>query len=203
MGLSAVQMFVVHGEGTPIPLDNTQRLVRTGIYAYLVNPMQLCSAAAWITIGFIIGNIWVSSAAFMAWVFVVGMVRWHHRHDLLLRFPEGWPEYRANVTEWKPRWRPWIPEPATLTYNPSIKIHAKFVKFLKTQKPIALDFNEYADNLISYQEPDETQTFTRLSAIAKALNHVNFLWCLVGAGILILTLSYDYLMHIRKHLREA
>lgn len=203
MGLSAVQMFVVHGEGTPIPLDNTRRLVRTGIYAYLVNPMQLCSAAAWITIGFIIGNIWVSSAALMAWVFVVGMVRWHHRHDLLLRFPEGWPEYRANVTEWKPRWRPWIPEPATLTYNPSIKIHVKLVKFLKTQKPIALDFNEYADKKISYQEPDETQTFTGLSAFAKSLNHVNFLWCLIGAGILILTLPYDYLMQIKKHLREA
>lgn len=203
MGLAAVQMFVVHGEGTPIPLDNTKRLVRTGIYAYLVNPMQLCSAAAWVAIGFIIGNIWVASSALMAWVFVVGMVRWHHRHDLLVRFPDGWPEYRANVSEWKPRWRPWIPEPATLTYNPSNKNHIKFVEFLQARNAIALSYNKASEEKISYQEPKETQIFMGVSATAKAINHINFFWCLFGASLLILTLPYGYLRQIKKHLREG
>lgn len=203
IGLSAVQMFVVHGEGTPIPLDNTKRLVRTGIYAYLINPMQLCSAAAWVAIGFIIGNIWVASSALMAWVFVVGMVRWHHRHDLLLRFPKGWPEYRANVSEWKPRWRPWIPEHATFTYNLNNKVHVKFVAFLKARKALALNYNGQDEGNIRYQEPNETQTFIRLSAAAKALNHVNFFWCLLGSGLLIITLPYGYLRQIKKHLQEG
>lgn len=203
MGLSAVQMFVVHGEGTPIPLDNTKRLVRTGIYAYLVNPMQLCSAVSWIAIGFMIENIWVASSALMAWVFVVGMVRWHHRHDLLVRFPEGWPEYRANVSEWKPRWRPWIPKPATLNYNLNNKTHIKVVKFLKTNAALGLHYHEQTSGRFSYQEPEETQIFTGVSALAKALNHINLFWGLFGAGLLILTLPYGYLRQIKKHMREG
>ncbi len=48
MGLAAVQMFVIHGEGTPIPLDRTKYLVRSGIYAYICNPMQCATALSWI-----------------------------------------------------------------------------------------------------------------------------------------------------------
>jgi len=203
MGLSAVQMFVVHGEGTPIPLDNTKRLVRTGIYAYLVNPMQLCSALAWVVTGFIIGNIWVASSALMAWVFVVGMVRWHHRHDLMVRFPEGWPEYRANVSEWRPRWRPWIAAPANLTFNQNNKSHGKLAAFLKSQDALGLEYIAVDSGKLSYQEPAESQKFLGLSAFAKAINHINFFWCLVGAGILILTLPTAYLIQIRTHLREG
>jgi len=203
MGLSAVQMFVVHGEGTPIPLDNTKRLVRTGVYAYLVNPMQLCSALAWIVTGFIIGNIWVASAALMAWVFVVGMVRWHHRHDLMVRFPEGWPEYRANVPEWRPRWRPWIAESASLAYNQNNDSHQKLVGFLKSQTALGLNYVAKDTGGLSYQEPAETLKFIGLSACAKSINHINFFWCLVGAGLLIVTLPMAYIKRIKFHLREG
>lgn len=193
IGLSAVQMFVVHGEGTPVPLDCTKRLVRTGIYAYVSNPMQLCSAMGWVIIGFIIGNIWVSSAAIMAWVFVLGMVRWHHRHDLLVRFPDGWPEYRINVPEWLPRWMPWVPEPATLSYEETDAAHRKIVSFLQNKGPIGLKFHKSANSTLTYQEPNEIQKFNNVSAFAKTLNHLNFFWCLIGAGILIVALPYEYL----------
>jgi len=197
MGLTAVQMFVVHGGGTPIPLDPTERLVRTGIYAYLVNPMQLCSALTWIVTGFIIGNIWVASAALMAWVFVAGMVRWHHRHDLLKRFPEGWPEYRAHVSEWRVRWRPWIKEPSNLTYDERNPLHIKFVKFLEYRNALGLNLLMQEGVGLSYQEPNETQSFRGLSAFAKTVNHINLFWCLVGASILIITLPFNYVAHFK------
>jgi len=197
IGLTAVQMFVVHGDGTPIPLDPTKRLVRTGIYAYLVNPMQLCSALTWIVTGFIIGNIWVASAALMAWVFVMGMVRWHHRHDLLKRFPEGWPEYRLHVSEWRPRWRPWIKSPSSLTYDAGNSRHAKFVKFLKRRDAIGLKFLSQEGADLTYQEPNETQSFKGLCALAKAVNHVNLFWCLIGAAILIFTLPFKYVVNFK------
>jgi hypothetical protein len=88
IGLSAVQLFVVHGEGTPVPLDPTKRLVRNGIFSYVT-----------------------------AWVFVAGMVRWHNRNDLLKRFSEDWLAYRANVPEWIPSWRPWVPNASRLLYD--------------------------------------------------------------------------------------
>ena len=193
LGLTAVQMFVVHGDGTPIPLDPTKRLVRTGIYAYLVNPMQLSSALTWAVTGFIIGNIWVASAALMAWVFVIGMVRYHHRHDLLKRFPDGWPEYRAHVSEWRPRWRPWIKEKASLTYNQNDKTQRRVVTLLQNQNAIGLDMIAKEEGELTYQEPNEYRLFIGLSAFAKAVNHIHFIWCLIGAAILLVTLPINYL----------
>src|SRR5262249_55530165 len=97
LGLSAVQMFVLYGHGTPIPRGPTRQLVRSGVFAYIRNPMQLCTALVWVVEGIVLRNVWVASAALMAWVFVAGMVRWHHRYDLLVRFPEEWKDYAANV----------------------------------------------------------------------------------------------------------
>ncbi|MFA0813103.1 methyltransferase family protein [Microbulbifer epialgicus] len=117
IGLSAVHMFVIFGEGTPIPLDKTKHLVNSGLYSYITNPMQLCTAISWIVIGVFLQNFFVALAAGMAGVFVAGLVRWHHRNDLLVRFPKGWPEYKTNVPEWLPRWKPWIKEKSILYWN--------------------------------------------------------------------------------------
>lgn len=196
LGLSAVQMFVVHGEGTPIPLDPTKRLVRTGVFAYLINPMQLSSALSWIVIGVIIGNVWVASAAVMAWVFVAGMVRWHHRHDLLQRFPEGWPTYRVNVPEWMPRWRPWVPEPAQLVFDPGQKPQAGFAAWLQRRDPVGLTLEAQPGVALTYQDPSDARDFTAAAALGKALGHVNLAYALLGAAVLLVVLP---LRHLRGH----
>ena len=193
LGLSAVQMFVVHGEGTPIPLDPTKRLVRTGVFAYLVNPMQLSSALSWILTGVIIGNVWVASAAVMAWVFVAGMVRWHHRHDLLRRFPEGWPTYRANVPEWLPRWRPWLPEEAQLAFDPEQTWQAAFAGWLQHRDPVGIILAAQPGTPLIYRDPSEARDFTAAAAIGKALGHVNFVYALMGAAVLLVVLPLRHL----------
>ncbi|MEO0429974.1 MAG: isoprenylcysteine carboxylmethyltransferase family protein [Pseudomonadota bacterium] len=191
VGLAAVQTFVLHGEGTPIPLDATRRLVRTGLYAYVCNPMQLSTALAWIAMGVALANPWVASAALMAWVFVLGMVRWHHRQDLEQRFPAAWPRYRANVPEWLPRWRPWIPEPAQLGIDPTKASHRAFRDWLRSRQAIGIEIVE-AQGWLSYREPGETQHFTGAAAAAKALNHLNLAAALLGAAVLLLVLPFQY-----------
>lgn len=184
LGLSAVQLFVMYGEGTPIPLDPTQRLVRTGVFAYVTNPMQLSTAASWVVMGLALGSPWIAAAALMAWVFVLGMVRWHHRHDLLVRFPQGWPEYRAHVPEWRPRWRPWIPEAARLTLDPARPLHRRLQAWLARREAVGLSLEPlpgarlvYDDGLVRLNGP--------LAAL-KCLEHVHFAWALVGAaGLLV------------------
>lgn len=204
MGLSAVQMFVLHGEGTPIPLDRTKRLVRTGLFAYLINPMQLSTALAWIVMGVALGNIWVASASVMAWIFVAGMVRWHHRNDLALRFPEGWPTYRANVPEWRPRWRPWAPEPARLCFDPADPLQLRFIRWLERRHAVGLILQPEVAGKLAYMEPHETVGFEGAAAVAKTINHVHFLWALVGAALLLLILPLRYaMMRIRWPASDA
>ena len=187
MGLSAVQMFAVHGGGTPIPLDPTKRLVRTGLYAYLSNPMQLATALGWLVLGAALGNVWVALAAVMAVCFVLGLVRWHHRQDLEVRFPEGWPEYRAHVPEWLPRWRPWVRDHAALTFDAGSAWQRRAVFLLRQLAPAGLDV-QAAPGPMTYQEPHETRRFSGVAAVAKALNHGNLASALIGAGLLLAVL---------------
>ena len=189
MGLSAVQFFALHGEGTPIPLDPTKRLVRTGLYAYVSNPMQLATASAWVILGIALGNVWVTLAAAMAVCFVLGMVRWHHRQDLEVRFPNGWPEYRRHVGEWRPRWRPWLPELARLAHDPSRGSHRRLVAALARVGLPGLHIAA-GPGPLRYREPHEERDFRGVAAISKLLNHGNFATALLGAGLLLVVLPF-------------
>lgn len=192
MGLSAVQMFVIYGKGTPVPLDPTKRLVRNGIFSYVTNPMQITSAVTWILIGVALGSVWVVSAALMAWVFVAGMVRWHNRNDLLKRFSEDWLVYRANVPEWIPNWRPWVPNASRLLYDPGHSRHIRFVRWLNDRTCTGLMLVPVPGTPLTYIDADETTSSTHLAAIAKALDHTNFAGAILGAAILLVTLPCEY-----------
>ncbi|WP_298971643.1 isoprenylcysteine carboxylmethyltransferase family protein [uncultured Roseobacter sp.] len=183
IGLSANKMLCLQGGGTPVPLDPTKLLVRSGIYAYVSNPMQLSAALCWVILGLYLQNIWVVAAAGMAWVFVQGMVRWHHRHDLLKRFPEGWPEYKENVPEWIPRWKPWVPTPASFTvHNPS----AIWPKALHGATGLSV---ESGKGSATYQPAGEKRQFIGIEANLFALTHINFVWAIAAHAALIILLA--------------
>lgn len=188
IGLSANQMLYLQGGGTPIPLDPTKRLVRSGIYAYVSNPMQLSAALCWIILGLYLQNLWIVAAACMAWVFVQGMVRWHHRHDLLARYPEGWPEYKANVPEWVPRWKPWLPSPARFTIDSA---HLVWPKALNGATSLTI---EVSNGRATYQPAGEPRRFIGLEAHLFALTHINFAWAVAAHAVLILLLALKYLL---------
>jgi protein-S-isoprenylcysteine O-methyltransferase Ste14 len=192
MGLSAVQLFVVHGKGTPVPLDPTQRLVRNGIFSYVTNPMQVTSAATWILIGVALGSVWVASAAVMAWVFVAGMVRWHNRNDLLKRFPEDWLAYRANVPEWIPNWRPWVPNASRLHYDPGNRRHSRVVRWLNDRTCTGLMLVPEPGSPLTYIDAGETTSFLHTAAVAKGLDHTNLAGAIFGAAILLVALPCQY-----------
>ena len=191
VGLTAVQMFAVHGGGTPIPLDPTKRLVRTGIYAYLRNPMQTCTALAWIIMGLVLWNLWVGLSAVMAVLFVLGLVRWHHRQDLEARFPAGWGEYRDSVPEWFPRWKPWVRCDAELIVDLRIPAHRWMASGLLRMRPVGLKVT-LADRGSQYRSPDEASSYRGFFSIIKGLEHINLLWALFAASVLLVGLPLRF-----------
>lgn len=191
MGLHAVQMFVLHGEGTPIPLDGTKQLVRSGLYAYLTNPMQLSTAISWIILGIFLENMFVALAAIMAVIFVLGLVRWHHRHDLEVRFTDEWKEYRLYVFEWIPRWHPWVPIASTLSCPKDYRLYQRLLSYDFR----GLDIRE--GECLCYKDGTSGQEFSGLSALACVLFHINFMTAWVGASILLVTLPMGW---VRQHI---
>ena len=65
LGLCAVQEFVKRGGGTPIPYDPPCKLVTSGPYAYLRNPMQVSAMLVLLLLGIILRSYWVAAAGIM------------------------------------------------------------------------------------------------------------------------------------------
>ena len=72
-GISAVMEFAQRGFGTPIPYDPPRRLVTSGIYRYVANPMQLSSAAAMLVWAAMLRNAWLLAPPIVAIVYSAGI----------------------------------------------------------------------------------------------------------------------------------
>lgn len=103
---SAVQEFVKRGQGTPLPYDPPKRLVTTGPYAYIANPMQAGMTIALVILGLLLRSPWLIAGAFIGFAFSTGIADWHERSQLEERFGSKWVDYDSQVRSWIPRWKP-------------------------------------------------------------------------------------------------
>lgn len=101
--------FVVDGLGTPAPVAPTQKLVVTGLYRYVRNPMYVS------VLTIIFGQVFLFGDARLA---VLGALAWAASHIFVTGFEEPrlarefgvqYAAYRANVPRWIPRLNPWSP----------------------------------------------------------------------------------------------
>lgn len=99
--------FVVRGGGTPLPLDATNKLVVTGPYGYVRNPM----AAGSLVQGLAVGLAWGSP--FTVLYVMAGMLLWNclarpwEEADLERKFGDEYRRYKKSVRCWIPRPRPY------------------------------------------------------------------------------------------------
>jgi protein-S-isoprenylcysteine O-methyltransferase Ste14 len=107
--------FARTGDGTPAPLAPTQRLVVTGLYRFVRNPMYVA------VVMLIFGQMLLfSSAALLAygvaiWTAFHLFVVFFEEHRLERKFPDEYAAYVAHVGRWIPRLTPWRPEQAQTT----------------------------------------------------------------------------------------
>lgn len=103
LGLWSSFEMVSKGEGTPLPLDQTNKLVTTGPYRFVRNPM----AVAGVGQGFSIGIIYMALP--LIFYAILGAVVWHvvvrprEEQDMLKRFGIAYKEYQSRVNCWLPR----------------------------------------------------------------------------------------------------
>ena len=139
--VTAVQEFAGRGGGTPMPGDAPRRLVTTGVYAYVANPMQLGKCGLLAIWGLFWRSPWVVAAALAGLTYSVTVARLREDRDLAVRFGAAWIAYRRSVPLWWPRWRPhrdpWRP-PARLILAADCGPCGELGSWLKARSPVGL-----------------------------------------------------------------
>jgi protein-S-isoprenylcysteine O-methyltransferase Ste14 len=99
--------FVRDGLGTPAPVAPTERLVTTGAYRCVRNPMYLAVLSAILGQALLLGQpVLLAYAAGVAVMFVI-WVRFYEEPVLRQQFGAEYDAYRRAVPAWWPRRRPW------------------------------------------------------------------------------------------------
>jgi protein-S-isoprenylcysteine O-methyltransferase Ste14 len=104
-GLCSAWAINRDGEGTPLPMDTTRRLVTTGPYAYVRNPMAITGVGQGISVGAMMGSpgvVLYAVAGALFWNFVMRPLE---ERDMAEHFGGQFDAYRRAVRCWLPNVR--------------------------------------------------------------------------------------------------
>lgn len=194
LGVSAVQEFAMRGGGTPLPYDPPSRLVRSGAYAYVANPMQLSAALSLAALGALTGRPWVIAIGAMSVAYSAGIAGWDEGKDMERRFGAPWAAYRRGVRAWLPRWRPWHPSldgeaPDVLYVSAECGKCSELGRMIEAMRPVGLAVvpaeSHPARDLtrITYAPAGGGAEEDGIAAFARALEHVNLACALLGMAM--------------------
>jgi protein-S-isoprenylcysteine O-methyltransferase Ste14 len=105
LGLISAYVMVLKGDGTPLPLDQTNKLVVSGPYRYVRNPMAIAGIGQGIAVAIAFTSIPIFVYS------VLGALVWHivvrpfEERDMVKRFGDDYVEYCEKVFCWIPRMR--------------------------------------------------------------------------------------------------
>src|ERR1043165_6902556 len=105
--LDSFARFALQGLGTPAPVMSPKRLVVTGLYRYVRNPMYVAVTALIIGQGLLFGSAAVLEYGAIVWAAFFVFVLAYEEPALGEPFPEEYKRYRSNVRRWIPRTTPW------------------------------------------------------------------------------------------------
>ena len=107
--LESFLRFARHG-GTPAPVYPTGRLVVTGFYRHVRNPMYVAVLALIAGQALVLGHVALLLYGALIWCAFHLFVTLYEEPKLRRQFPQDYPPYLAGVRRWLPRLTPWRAE---------------------------------------------------------------------------------------------
>ncbi len=101
--LRAFVQFVAEGIGTPAPVAPTERLVVSGLYRYVRNPMYLAVLGTIVGQALILGQVVLFIYALAVGLAFVAFVRGYEEPTLRRRYGAEYESYQRKVPGWWPR----------------------------------------------------------------------------------------------------
>jgi protein-S-isoprenylcysteine O-methyltransferase Ste14 len=109
--LDSFVRFALQGAGTPAPVFPTRRLVVTGLYRYVRNPMYVAVVSAILGQGLILGNVRLLVYGALVWLLFHLFVLGYEEPTLRASFGSEYKDFCAEVPRWIPRFTPWRSDP--------------------------------------------------------------------------------------------
>ena len=104
--------FARKGLGTPAPVAPPTRLVVSGQYRYVRNPMYVAVLAAVLGQALLFGSPRLLAYAAVLWIAFTVFVMAYEEPTLARTFGESYRAYRGGVRRWWPRLGPWREPPS-------------------------------------------------------------------------------------------
>ena len=106
-----VQSFIefIRVNGTPVPVASPPRLVVSGFYRYVRNPIYVGFLAILIGEALLFGSRGLLGYTAVAWCIGAAAVRFYEEPVLARKFGAEYQAYRRAVAAWIPRLHPWTP----------------------------------------------------------------------------------------------
>jgi Phospholipid methyltransferase len=185
IGWAAAHEFALVGRGTPVPYDPPKRVVTSGPYASIANPMQLTSALVMAALAIVTDSVaaWLLPVTFL--VFDAVFAAWYNRAHIALAMPEDWARYRAEVRDWRFRRRPYIARTATLRF-PDAGRDSRALAWLMRQAADGLEIEimpllpSPQRHRIDYRSSDSDLDASGIAAFGRALEHLGGFPAFVG-----------------------
>ena len=111
LGLWCAFEFAWRGEGTPAPFDPPRKLVVSGLYRFVRNPMYVGVGIALIGEAVAFPNLtnFMIVMLIVLWISVTGFILLYEEPTLRRLFGDDYVEYCRNVHRWLPRLTPYHP----------------------------------------------------------------------------------------------
>lgn len=105
--VDSFRRFAVEGLGTPDPLAPPQKLVVTGFYRFVRNPMYVGAVSTILGQTLLFGNVTLLAYAAAVWLAFHTFVLAYEERALRRLFGAEYDDFRKNVPRWIPRLTPW------------------------------------------------------------------------------------------------
>jgi protein-S-isoprenylcysteine O-methyltransferase Ste14 len=106
--LESVLRFALVGLGTPAPVDAPSRLVVSGQYRHVRNPMYVAVLAVVFGQALVLGSLALLEYGLVLGLLFHAFVLLYEEPTLGARFGASYEAYRRNVRRWWPRATPWV-----------------------------------------------------------------------------------------------
>jgi protein-S-isoprenylcysteine O-methyltransferase Ste14 len=104
--LDSFARFAIQGLGTPAPVAPPQRLVVTGLYRHVRNPMYVAVSLLVFGQGLLFGSLRLLDYGLMVWLGFFAFVLLYEEPALRRKFGKEYEEYCNHVPRWVPRLKP-------------------------------------------------------------------------------------------------